>query len=254
MAYEVHLKEFDGPLDLLLHLIEQAKVDIKDIFVSQITNQYLALMEELDGLDMDTASEFLTMAATLVFIKSRSLLPRPPKEEPDEEDPEVVLLRQLRDYKLFKQAGQALDELHVQMNGVYSRFPEEFLLPPQEYTLSDATCAELFEAFYAILNRVEPESQIPQLAQRVEADRFTVREQLSHIRKLLSEKKSLAFEALFEPGAAKLEKIVTFMALLEMIARQEILLRQSGPYAPITLTAANLRSDDENEEYMDELD
>ena len=71
MAYEVHLKEFDGPLDLLLHLIEQAKVDIKDIFISEITNQYLSLMEELDELDMDTASEFLTMAATLVYIKSR---------------------------------------------------------------------------------------------------------------------------------------------------------------------------------------
>ena len=83
MAYEVHLKEFDGPLDLLLHLIEQAKVDIKDIFISEITNQYLSLMEELDELDMDTASEFLTMAATLVYIKSRSLLPKPPKEAED---------------------------------------------------------------------------------------------------------------------------------------------------------------------------
>lgn len=80
MAYEVHLKEFDGPLDLLLHLIEQAKVDIKDIFISEITNQYLSLMEELDELDMDTASEFLTMAATLVYIKSRSLLPKPPRK------------------------------------------------------------------------------------------------------------------------------------------------------------------------------
>ena len=84
MAYEVHLKEFDGPLDLLLHLIEQAKVDIKDIFISEITNQYLSLMEELDELDMDTASEFLTMAATLVYIKSRSLLPKPPKEAEEE--------------------------------------------------------------------------------------------------------------------------------------------------------------------------
>ena len=97
MAYEVHLKEFDGPLDLLLHLIEQAKVDIKDIFISEITNQYLSLMEELDELDMDTASEFLTMAATLVYIKSRSLLPKPPKEAEEEEDPEEALVRQLKE-------------------------------------------------------------------------------------------------------------------------------------------------------------
>ena len=81
MAYQVHLKQFDGPLDLLLHLIEQAEVDIKDIFISEITTQYLAYMAQVDELDMDTASEFLTMAATLVYIKSRSLLPRPPKEE-----------------------------------------------------------------------------------------------------------------------------------------------------------------------------
>lgn len=101
MAYEVHLKEFDGPLDLLLHLIEQAKVDIKDIFISEITNQYLSLMEELDELDMDTASEFLTMAATLVYIKSRSLLPKPPKEAEEEEDPEEALVRQLKEYKLL---------------------------------------------------------------------------------------------------------------------------------------------------------
>ena len=96
MAYEVHLKEFDGPLDLLLHLIAKHN---------------LSLMEELDELDMDTASEFLTMAATLVYIKSRSLLPKPPKEAEEEEDPEEALVRQLKEYKLFKQAGEKLNEL-----------------------------------------------------------------------------------------------------------------------------------------------
>ena len=143
MAYEVHLKEFDGPLDLLLHLIEQAKVDIKDIFISEITNQYLSLMEELDELDMDTASEFLTMAATLVYIKSRSLLPKPPKEAEEEEDPEEALVRQLKEYKLFKQAGEKLNELSAGMRGVFSRLPEEFALPPQEYELEQATAEEL---------------------------------------------------------------------------------------------------------------
>ena len=91
MAYEVNLKEFQGPLDLLLHLIEQAEVDIKDIFISEITAQYLEYMGQIDTLDMDTASEFLTMAATLVYIKSRSLLPKPPKENTEEEDPADAL-------------------------------------------------------------------------------------------------------------------------------------------------------------------
>ena len=251
MAYEVHLKEFDGPLDLLLHLIEQAKVDIKDIFISEITNQYLSLMEELDELDMDTASEFLTMAATLVYIKSRSLLPKPPKEAEEEEDPEEALVRQLKEYKLFKQAGEKLNELSAGMRGVFSRLPEEFALPPQEYELEQAT-AELFAAFMDVLNREEPESSIPEIAKKVDADKYTVRTQLVKIRAKLKEGASVTFEELFEATSVKLEKIVTFMALLEMIARQEILLKQSTPYGRITITAYNLKEDDADAEYMDE--
>ncbi len=103
MAYVVSLKQFEGPLDLLLHLITRAKVDIKDIFVSEITEQYLASLDGIDELDMDSASEFLQMAATLVEIKSRALLPKPPEpEDPEEESPEEALIRQLEEYKKFK--------------------------------------------------------------------------------------------------------------------------------------------------------
>ena len=139
MAYQVHLKQFDGPLDLLLHLIEQAEVDIKDIFISEITTQYLAYMAQVDELDMDTASEFLTMAATLVYIKSRSLLPRPPKEEEEGEDPAETLIRQLREYKAIKLAGQRLQELEQAARGMYTKLPEEFLLPPQEVVWEGGT-------------------------------------------------------------------------------------------------------------------
>ena len=101
MAVYVSLRQFEGPLDLLLHLISKAKIDIKDIFVSEITEQYLESMRGLDELDMDTASEFLTMAATLLEIKSRALLPRPPAEPEDgEETPEQALIRRLEEYKL----------------------------------------------------------------------------------------------------------------------------------------------------------
>ncbi len=252
MAYEVHLKEFDGPLDLLLHLIEQAKVDIKDIFVSEITNQYLSLMEELDELDMDTASEFLTMAATLVYIKSRSLLPKPPKETEEEEDPEEVLVRQLKEYKLFKLASERLNELGESMKGVFSRMPEEFALPPQEYELGEATAQELFAAFMEVINREESEERIPELAKKVDADKYTVRMQLKKLRSCLKEKGSVTFDELFEETSAKMEKIVTFMALLEMIARQEISLKQSAPYGRITITAQELKENDADAEYMDE--
>ena len=100
MAYRVHIRQFDGPLDLLLHLIGRAEIDIADIFVSEITQQYLSYMDQLDEVDMDTASDFLAMAATLLYIKSRHLLPRPPREEAEDaqEDPEQALIRQLREY------------------------------------------------------------------------------------------------------------------------------------------------------------
>lgn len=253
MAYEVHLNRFEGPLDLLLHLIEQAKVDIKDIFISEITAQYLALMNEVDELDMDTASEFLTMAATLVYIKSRSLLPRPPREEtPDEEDPEEALVRQLREYKAFKEAGAKLEQLQKEQAKAYTRLPEEFILPPQEYSLEEATAAELYEAFFAVLNRIEPEQKEPSPLHQVKGDSFTIRKQLRKIRSVLRENEQVTFESLFDGASEKMEKIVTFMALLDMIMRNEITLHQNKPYGTITIVARDLLSEDDDVAYMDE--
>ena len=251
MSYEVHINQFDGPLDLLLHLIEQAKVDIRDIFISQITAQYLAFMEELDELDMDTASEFLAMAATLVYIKSRSLIPKPPKEEL-EEDPEVALVRQLREYKAFKEAGLNLGKLQDDMRSVYVRLPEEFLLPPQEYDISEATSVELFQAFIEVLRRgdADPAPQSPLHA--VSADRFTVRSQRARIRSALAVSGKISFDELFEGAPEKLEKIVTFMALLDMLTRGEIILKQAARYGAITIMAREPLEDDGEIIFMDE--
>lgn len=130
--YYVSLKQFEGPLDLLLHLITRAKVDIKDIFVSEITEQYLASMGSVDELDMDTASEFLTMAATLLEIKSRALLPRPPEPAEDgEETPEQTLIRRLEEYKLYKESAGRMKEFEQAAMQVFSKLPEEYPLPPQ---------------------------------------------------------------------------------------------------------------------------
>jgi segregation and condensation protein A len=249
--YEVRLKQFEGPLDLLLHLIEKAEVDIKDIFISEITSQYLGYMKEVDELDMDTASEFLAMAANIVYIKSRSLLPKPPKDD-DEEDPEQALIRQLTEYRAFKQASAMLEELTKGTEGMYTRLPEEFILPPQEFVLTETSAEELREAFLAVLKREHPNEPISPLAQHVSADRFTVRMQLVKIRRLLFQNKTVRFEELFEPGSAKLERIVTFMALLEMLMYGEIHLKQRAPFEPITLTAGNLLDNDSGIEYTDE--
>lgn len=253
MAYQVHLKQFDGPLDLLLHLIEQAEVDIKDIFISEITTQYLAYMAQVDELDMDTASEFLTMAATLVYIKSRSLLPRHPKEEEEGEDPAETLIRQLREYKAIKLAGQRLQELEQAARGMYTKLPEEFLLPPQEVVWEGGTREGLFETFLELLHKRELAQENAIQDQEVRADTFTVRTQLGKLRNLLREKSQVEFWQLFPPNTCKLEMIVTFMALLDMLTRGEVHIQQNQPYAPIRILRGNLLGeDDQGATYMDE--
>ena len=251
MAYEVHISKFEGPLDLLLHLIEKAEVDIKDIFISEITAQYLAYMEQLSELDMETASEFLTMAATLVYLKSRSLLPKPKVEETAEDDPEEVLLRQLREYKAFKEASARLETLLTDSRGQYTKLPEEFLLPPPSVEWTGGTLEELCAAFEDVLSRSEVTESVNPLHE-VQADRFTIRSKSKEIRTLLKEKSAVDFRELFSEGAKKIEIVVTFMALLEMIAHGEVRVRQRAPYEKITVTVGQLLSDDDEINYMDE--
>ncbi len=251
MAYEVHLSQFDGPLDLLLHLIEKAEVDIKDIFISQITAEYLSYMRAADELDMDTASEFLTMAATLLYIKSRSLLPRPPKDEEEEEDPEVVLIRQLREYKAFKEVSAQLRALKEENGGAYTKLPEELLLPPQQYELLSSDLDSLYEALLTVLSKVQERTgRAPQ--EQVRADAYTIRAQLRKLRETLTIKKSMLFEELFEGAAVKMEVIVTMMALMDMLKRNEISAVQEEQYGPIRITALHILEDDGDEEYEDE--
>lgn len=253
-AYEVHLEQFDGPLDLLLHLIQEAQIDIKDIFVSQITAQYLKYMEQLPILDMDTASEFLTMAATLVYIKSRQLLPRPPKESEEEaEDPEQLLIRQLREYQAFKEASQELRTLREEAAKSFARLPEDVFLPPQKIELSGTTADGLVSALLALLEKESHGMEVRSRAQRVRPDSYTVRTQMHRIRLLLAQKKTLSFAELFRENADRMEMVVTFMALLEMIAHGEVAVRQSQPFAPIDIRAKELNmSGDGQERYMDE--
>ncbi len=254
MAYRVKLEQFEGPLDLLLHLIERAELDIKDIFISEITAEYLSYMDAVDELDMDTASEFLTMAATLLYIKSRQLLPRPPKDEEEQEDPEQLLIRQLRAYKAFKEAGASLDELFASARAAYTRLPEDVPLPPKEVAIDGATMDALYTAFLGILARADS-PQAPPNTQHVRPDAYTVRAQMRRIRDVLAGKESVLFEELFTEHAAKMEIIVTFMALLEMIAHSEIVLHQKKPFAPIRISAERLLDDaDEAYDYLDETD
>ena len=154
MAYIVSLKDFDGPLDLLLTLISNAKIDIQDIFVSQITEQYLETMRLVDELDMDSASEFLQMAATLLEIKSRAMLPKPPKpEDPDELSPEEALIRQLEEYRQFKEVSARMHELEEEARALLTKLPEEYPLPPPNIEITGLTLDKLIKAYRRVLDR-----------------------------------------------------------------------------------------------------
>ncbi len=250
--YRVSLSQFEGPLDLLLHLIEKAELNIEDIFVSEITSQYLSLMDDLSGIDMDKASAFLTVAAQLLLIKSRSLLPRPQPVAEDEEDPEVQLLRQLREYKAFKEASAGLSERLEETKKSLSRLPEDIMLPPQKVDLSNATLDNLLSAFLAVLNRDEEEEK-PAMVRHVRPDSFTVRDRVTHLRTKLKAGR-VTFDELFTGASTRMEKIVTFMALLEMLAHGEVHITQGATFARIYIRAKDLNADDSTYTYMDEVE
>ncbi|MDO4493281.1 MAG: segregation/condensation protein A [Clostridia bacterium] len=254
--YRISIGAFEGPLDLLLHLVRQAEIDICDIFVSEITAQYLSYMDEVGTLDMDKASAFLEMAANLLYIKSRQLLPKPEPEVTEDgvpvESPEEQLIRQLRDYEAFKEAGAVLEEQYIEMSDSFCRLPEDIPLPPQRIEFKDPSLNQLIKAFRDLMDRAERKKSIDRL-HRVRPDAFTIRTQLKTIRsKLKGRKEAISFEELLSEEPEKMEIIVTFMALLEMIAHGEILLRQPAPFEPIRIMEKKLLNGDAGYTYMDE--
>ncbi len=241
MAYVVSLKQFDGPLDLLLTLIARAKVDICDIFVSEITEQYLASMAGVDELDMDSASEFLQMASTLVEIKSRALLPSPPEpEDPDAETPEQALIRQLTEYKAFKEASEDMKRLEESARLLLSKLPEEYPLPPPAFELTGMTLDGLAKAFARVLSRLnEPET--PPKQREIRRDSYTVQTCMFKITSRLRQGK-VSFDSLFDDEPCREEIVGLFMAMLELLRLNRLTLRQEGVYGEITLFPISKRS------------
>ena len=235
MPYVVSLKQFDGPLDLLLTLISRAKIDIRDIFVSEITEQCLEYMAGIDELDMDAASEFLQMAATLVEIKSRALLPAPPKpEDPDAETPEQALIRQLTEYKAFKETCEDLKRLEQAAKLMLSKLPEEYPLPPPEFELTGLTLEGLTRAFLRVLSRARDESEAPRLRE-IRRDVYTVQECMKRIQARLR-KGDILFDDLFGEEPCRAEIVALFMGMLELLKLNRVRVRQRGVFGEIVLS------------------
>lgn len=238
MAYQVSLKQFDGPLDLLLTLIGKARIDIQDIFVSEITEQYLEYMEGVDELDMDSASEFLQMAATLVEIKSRAMLPKPPKVEDEEGlSPEEALIRQLTEYKRFKEASAQMQRLETEAKDILTKLPEEFPLPPPEVELTGLTLDKLTRAFARVLQRLEEKNSGSEEKRQIRRDTYTVAQCMTRISRMVKKGRT-AFSALFADAWTKDEVITMFMAMLEMVKHSKLHITQTDTYGEIYLEGA----------------
>lgn len=224
------LENFEGPLDLLLHLIKSSKMDIMEVKLADITEQYLDYMKDISSLDMERASEFITVAATLIEIKSKYLLPVVSEEEEEEEDSEALLLRRLKEYELFKEIGAGLKE-REDVNKFYRTPGEE--TEKVKIVVKDMVLDKLLDAFAGIIARASLKPKEAPAPKTVMKDRFTVAEKVVSIRNFSREHKRFDFEDLFTEDMTKSEMINVFLALLELLKLQNIKVEQNGIFNKI---------------------
>ena len=232
--YKVQLEVFEGPLDLLLYLIKKDELDIYDIPIERITQQYMTYMDMMRMLDLNIAGEFLVMAATLMMIKSRMLLPveeRPELEE--EEDPRWDLVRQLVEYKKFKDAAEFLQSMEYRQENIFTRTGEGVALgATDDVALGDVSIFDLISAFNEALKKVKKEDLT-----EIFADRYTVGEKVDLLINLIRKEKRVTLNKLFVGMTHRYEMVCTFLALLELIRLKQVRARQGGHFGEIEVVA-----------------
>jgi segregation and condensation protein A len=231
--YKVKLEVFEGPLDLLWYLIKREEVDIYDVSLERITQQYLEFMEAFRALDLELAGEFIVMAANLIYIKSRALLPasvQPPEEEAEEEDPRWELVRQLIEYKKFKDAAAQLQERELAREALYSRVLETQMALP-ERPLGEVSVFDLINAFNGILKRINQKEDLREIFE----ENFTVSDKIEMALKLITKGVPLRFTELFSGVASRAEIVVTFLAVLELIRVKQLKAVQEEAFGEIML-------------------
>ena len=232
-AYPVRLTNFEGPLDLLLHLIKRNEVSIYDIPITLITSQYIEYIDLMQEMNLDVAGEFLVMAATLIHIKSRMLLPRPdPAQDDPEEDPRDALIRRLMEHQKFKAAAELLHERETLRSAQWTRpdGPIAEIAGEAPEPEIEIDLFSLISAFRAVVerSRARPKAYLP-------AEQMPIEERIEQLMARLSETEACGFEDLFEDVQSRAGLVVTFLALLEMIRLKLIRVFQSGVVGPIRI-------------------
>ncbi len=232
-TYSVRLPSFEGPLDLLLHLCQKHELEIMDIPVAFVTEKYLEYLDVMQVMSLDIASEYLVMAATLVHIKSKMLLPVVPTEqdqdEEDEEDPRERLIRQLLEYQKYKKAAEDLMSGGIAGADVFSRGGKiETVVHEADAPLAEVPLFSLVEAFHRVLGR----TKVP-ITHDIVADRVSINDRIHELIEVLKDQRQMPFEQLFEGVKTKFDVVITFLALLEMGKLRLTRLFQTDPLAPI---------------------
>src|SRR6516225_8613696 len=238
--YNVKFEVFEGPLDLLLYLIKKEEVDIYEVNLTRLATQFIQYIETMRELDLEIAGEFLVMAATLMYIKSRELLPLDKQVqvegEEDGEDPRWELIRQLVEYKKFKDAAAQLQTLEARQENIFPRVPGkpefESAVPAAK---PDVSIFDLLNAVNGVLQRFKKREGD---AREIFEDKWTVSEKIESILKIISERGSVRFAELFETAANRSEVVCTFLALLELIRLKQLVCTQPEPFAEIEISKA----------------
>ena len=231
--YKVRIENFEGPLDLLLQIIKDNKMDIETVKLADITEQYLDYIKDIDVLDMENASEFITIAATLIEIKSKSLLPKDPIELPEEEDPEKQLIARLKELKLFQEASAKLQTIE-NVDRLY-KGPDK-LANNVRVILKDMILDNLLDAFALMMAKTEKKAIVEE-PKTISKDRFTVAEKIISIKNAVREKRIVKFTELFEEDQTKSELVNIFLALLELLKMQFVKAQQSEIFGEIDIIA-----------------
>lgn len=233
--YVVTIDNFDGPLDLLLHLIKEQDIDIYDIKIEDITKQYLDYIRHMKELNLEIASEYLVMASELIEMKSKMLLPKKKEKEDDdyEEDPRELLIERLLAYKRYKEVTSEFKDLELTRKMVFTREPDNLNRYVKEDENSEELgVADLIDAFNNLLKRKELDRPI---ATKITKKELSVTEKVNKIKNILRNKKKINFEDIFEVST-KEEVIISFLSVLEMVKKDEILLTQEGNFKNIVIS------------------
>lgn len=240
--YTTVLDNFEGPLDLLLFLIKQEQIEIKDIFVSKVTEQFLDYMKALPYIDIDKASEYLSIATAILEIKAKSLVPAIVEPESEEEDAEAVLIRALEEYKMLKEESAKLKELET--IGYYYKEPDKNV-GEAKIVYRDFNLDGLLRAFTDLMLRREAKMRDAGIQREIPKDVYTIPDRAQYICSTLSERSEVGFDELFSPHSGKNEIITTFQALLELLKYQFITVEQETTFGRIIIKNNPDRAEEE---------